>query len=276
MIVTEVSYKIRQLYQMMMSKADRREVFELELMTPIGRIFGISHIGFSRMSNEDRYWVNKLADGSVFLAVADGLGLTPTGGHAADIILSKLSKLTRLPEGSDTSRLKQLAVEMDRAVFQESENNPRLNGMGSTLVMVWLYGASACWVHVGDSRLYCLREGHLQQVTEDQTLSRFLLEENEISKVQSLTHYSRFVMDQYVGCGYAEPETGDLTLRNKDLLILTTDGLHNSVPEHELYRILTSAGDLKAKGEALVKTALSSGGSDNITLVLLERRATCK
>ncbi len=142
--------------------------------------------------------------------------------------------------------------------------------MGSTLVGVLLRDRIAHWVHVGDSRLYILRKGTLTQVTEDQTLARFLLEEGEITAEQIPTHYSRHVMDQCVGCGYAEPETGSLKFLAGDLLVLSTDGLHRQIPESTFNSILNTDTDLENKARALVKAALDAGGKDNITVVMAQ------
>jgi protein phosphatase len=142
--------------------------------------------------------------------------------------------------------------------------------MGSTLVGVLLRDRIAHWVHVGDSRLYLLRNGTLTQVTEDQTLARFLLEEGEITAEQLPTHYSRHVMDQCVGCGYAEPETGRLKFLTGDLLVLSTDGLHRQILENALYSILNTDTNLETKAKRLVKAALNAGGKDNITVVMAQ------
>ncbi len=152
----------------------------------------------------------------------------------------------------------------------KSQENKTLEGMGSTLISVLVRDRIAYWVHVGDSRLYLLRNGTLTQVTEDQTLARFLLEEGEITAEQLPTHYSRHVMDQCVGCGYAEPETGRLKFLDGDLLALTTDGLHGQLSENVLKSILNIDSNLEIKARALVKAALEAGGKDNITVVMAQ------
>jgi protein phosphatase len=110
----------------------------------------------------------------------------------------------------------------------------------------------------------------LTQVTEDQTLARFLLEEGEITAEQLPTHYSRHVMDQCEGCGYAEPETGRLKFLAGDLLVLSTDGLHREIPEDTLFSILNTETILETKARRLVKAALNAGGKDNITVVMAQ------
>ena len=236
----------------------------------IHNFFGITHIGLVRKSNEDRYLIKKLKDKSVLIAVADGLGGEVAGDYAAEILRGKLAGLNHISRNNEQPELDQLARAIDRTIHTEGRENHALEGMGSTLVGVLLRDRMAHWVHVGDSRLYLLRNGTLTQVTEDQTLARFLLEEGEITAEQLPTHYSRHVMDQCVGCGYAEPETGRLEFLAGDLLVLSTDGLHGEIPENTLNSILNTNTNLEIKARALVKAALDAGGKDNITVVMAQ------
>jgi protein phosphatase len=234
------------------------------------KFFGITQVGLVRKSNEDRYLIKELKDKSILIAVADGLGGGVASDYAAEILRGKLAGLNHISRNNEQQELDQLARVIDRAIYTESQENNDLEGMGSTLVGVLLRDRIAHWVHVGDSRLYLLRNGILTQVTEDQTLARFLLEEGEINTEQLPTHYSRHVMDQFVGCGYAEPETGCLNLLAGDLLALCTDGLHGQIPENTLHSILNTDNNLEIKANALVKAALDAGGEDNITVVMAQ------
>ena len=234
------------------------------------KFFGITHIGFVRKSNEDRYLIKELKDKSVLIAVADGLGGEVAGDYAAEILREKLAGLNHISTNNEQSELDQLARAIDCDIYTEGQENNALEGMGSTLVGILLRNRIAYWVHVGDSRLYLLRNGTLTQVTEDQTLARFLLEEGEITAEQLPTHYSRHVMDQCVGCGFAEPETGRLKFIAGDLLVLSTDGLHRQISENTLKSILNTDTDLETKARALVKAALDAGGKDNITVVMAQ------
>jgi len=234
------------------------------------KFFGITHIGLVRKANEDWYLINNLKDKSVLIAVADGLGGEVAGDYAAEILREKFAGLNHISRKNEQPELDQMTRVIDRAIYAEGQENKALEGMGSTLVGVLLRDRIAYWVHVGDSRLYLLRNGTLTQVTEDQTLARFLLEEGEITAEQLPTHYSRHVMDQCVGCGYAEPETGRLDFLAGDLLVLSTDGLHREIPENTLKSILNMDTNLEIKARALVKAALGAGGKDNITVVMAQ------
>jgi serine/threonine protein phosphatase PrpC len=82
------------------------------------------------------------------------------------------------------------------------------------------------------------------------------------------THFSRHIMDQCVGCGICEPETGRLEIKERDLLILTTDGLHKSISEEEMISLLNADTNIETKARSLVQAALDSGGNDNITILI--------
>ena len=232
------------------------------------KFFGITHIGLVRKSNEDRYLIKKLKDESVLIAVADGLGGEVAGDYAAEIIREKLAGLDSISRNNVQLELDQLARVIDHTIYTKGQENIALEGMGSTLVGILLRDRIAYWVHVGDSRLYLFRNGTLTQITEDQTLARFLLEEGEITAEELPTHYSRHVMDQCVGCGYVEPETGRLEFLAGDVLVLSTDGLHRNINDNAIDTILNMDSNLEIKAKALVKAALDAGGKDNITVVL--------
>jgi protein phosphatase len=223
-----------------------------------------------RKFNEDRYLIKELADQSVLIAVADGLGGEVAGDYAAEIIRQRLGGLDRITENEEIPQLDQVVREIDCTICTGGQQDRTLEGMGSTLVCVLLRNGTAHWVHVGDSRLYLLRDGALTQLTEDQTLARFLLEEGEITAEQLPNHYSRSVMDQCVGCGYAIPETGSQELAAGDLLLLSTDGLHKQIPSNSINSILSAAANPETIARKLVKAALEAGGKDNITAVLVQ------
>jgi len=234
-------------------------------------IFAATHIGRVRKANEDRYFIKKLNDGAILLAVADGLGGEPAGDYAAEIVRGRLAGIRQITKGEEKQQLTSIVREADLAVYNEAESNPDLVGMGTTLVCALLRDGFVHWVHVGDSRIYVLQDRKLIKITEDQTFARFLLEEGEITLEQVPTHYSRNVLDQTVGCGICEPETGRLEFNKEDLLILSTDGLHKKISVETLISLLVDKTDLESKAKSLVEAALDSGGKDNITILLAER-----
>lgn len=230
-----------------------------------------SHVGRVRPTNQDRFFLAGRADGAVMLAVADGLGGEPFGEEAAEMVVAGLAEVAALAPGDAERGLAAAAVRLDRRIAAAARSGPERGGMGSTLVLACLRPGRACWVHVGDSRLYLWRRGVFSQVTQDQTLARFLLAEGALTAAQAAAgHYSCLIPDQYLGCGYCEPESGSFGLLPGDLLLFATDGLHRSVAAERLAEILGAPGGAGGKAEALVAAALAAGGEDNITALVAQ------
>lgn len=231
-------------------------------------LYAATHIGYVKKANEDRYYFKSFSDDTLLFAVADGLGGHAAGDYAAEILRGKLANLPVLPEGKEEDVLAALAVETDTFILEAGARDEHLEGMGTTLLCVFIRGASASWVHVGDSRLSVYRKGALEQLTQDQNLARYLVEEGEISPEEVAGHYSRNILDQALGSALDKPETGSVHLQPNDILLLSTDGFHNLVLPEQIIAALANHKDLKGTADALVKSALEKGGTDNITLVM--------
>jgi protein phosphatase len=253
-----------------MNSSDTARLF-IEYAFAAGAFLGVTDTGLQRAANEDRFLIKALGDQAVLLAVADGLGDGGAGKYAAEMIMQTLAGLTHLPAHQAAADLHRLVRDLDRAVFQAAAADNTLDGMGSTLICALFHEERMEWVHAGDSRLYLLRSGILIQLTEDQTLARFLLAEGELDPGQAAGHYSHQVMDQYVGCGACEPQTGQIELAPGDLLLLCSDGVHKQIDAETLGRLLNQPADLKTRAEAILKSTLAAGGADNITLVMAQR-----
>ena len=231
-------------------------------------LYAATHIGHVKKANEDRYYFKRFGDNTLLFAVADGLGGQAAGDYAAEILRGKLANMPLIPSGTEEEVLSALAVETDRFILTAAEKDTTLEGMGTTLLCVFIREGRASWVHVGDSRLSLYRRGGLRQLTEDQNLARYLVEEGEITPEEVADHYSRNILDQALGSLLDKPETGSVKLEPDDILMLSTDGFHNLVLPEQIVAELVNSTDLKATTDLLVKIALKRGGMDNITLVM--------
>ena len=184
----------------------------------------------------------------------------------------RIEKLTKFePNTKDIeSGLSRLVKETDHTLRGEAESNPVLEVMGTTVTSVLLVKEITFFVHVGDSRLYLLRNHRLTQVTKDQNMAQFLFDEGEITHEEVHTHPMRNLLEQSVGCGDCQPVTGRFPIRTGDLVILATDGLSNGVNRDMMISLLTSKADIENKAESLVESALDAGGKDNITVVVAQ------
>lgn len=236
--------------------------------TKSAEMFAYTHIGNTRKANEDRYFLRELDDHSLLVAVADGMGGEVAGDFAAEITSGELASLHHIEKGNEKYDLCQFAREIDLKISDTVELEPKLEGMGTTLVCVLIRDKYAHWLNVGDSRLYLYRDKTVSQLTEDQTLGRFLLEEGEITIEELKTHHSKNFLEQCIGCGFVEPASGVFELKQNDLLILTTDGLHNCMTVNEMAFVLKQNASIEKGAKSLVDVALEKDGTDNITIVI--------
>ena len=233
------------------------------------KTFAITHTGHVREENEDRYIIKTDDDGAVLLAVADGMGGEAAGMIAADMLMDKLVNMD-LKAIDNEVHLSRIVNDADRALVGKVIENSHLDGMGSTITCGLLRNGELYWAHVGDSRLFVLRNQSLMQITKDQNMVQFLLEEGEINAEEARDHPAQNQLDQCVGCGDCKPDTGRLALKAGDLLMLSTDGLHGEVSEDFIASTLTAPIDIENKAKSLIESALEEGGKDNMTIVIAE------
>ncbi|MFU8770144.1 MAG: protein kinase domain-containing protein [Desulfotignum sp.] len=234
-------------------------------------IAGATHIGLNRKTNQDRYLIcleNQLSAGATpgaMLALADGLGGAIGGETAADHVIRHLA----MPEQEfSLDLLRRFAEKMDRDICAMAETDPYLNGMGTTLTCAVVYGRTVFWVHSGDSRLYHLKKDRLVRITRDQTLAAFLIREKQITPDQARTHYSRQVLEQYIGCQHLTPLSGTFDAAAGDMILLMSDGCYRHVPPGRIVGICRRACSPDRAADILVKQALNAGGTDNITVIV--------
>jgi protein phosphatase len=226
----------------------------------------VTHVGLVKEQNQDRFLIREFSNDSLLIAVADGAGGGPAGQEASGVVIERLDDFQ--PDSqSPKDHLASLMHEADQEIYEAVAQEPDLKGMGSTLTAAFIKGEVVFWAHVGDSRLYLFRGDELTQVTEDDTMAGFLLTEGEITREESRVHPGRNFLFDFVGSGEFEEETGSFPIQKNDLLLLTTDGLHDRVPEEKLVSILRTNGELDKKLNALVSNALEASGKDNVTVV---------
>lgn len=163
---------------------------------------------------------------------------------------------------------------IDAVLCEQSENNPGLSGMGTTMTVALSLGRDLILTHVGDSRAYLLRKQQLLQLTHDQTLAQSLADQGAIRQEETATHWLRHVLTNALGGGKtrSEPEVQHLTLDSEDQLLLCTDGLTGCVDDPAIAAILASSTSADDACNALVELALRNGGKDNVTVVLARYR----
>ena len=227
---------------------------------------GRTHAGCRRAENEDRMFV-----GERVFAVADGIGGRRGGDVAAETALTPVAALDRARDGVGLEvALRDAFQQANADVRARRRAEPALQRMGTTLTAVVVSGTHAHVAHVGDSRLYRLRDGALEQLTTDHTLVQQLVDDGRLSPAGAQDHPRRNVITRAIGTD-AHPDV-DVTVTDivaGDTLLLCSDGLPGALDEQGIGELLGTHPDPAEAVDALVLGAVAAGARDNVTAVAL-------
>ncbi|BCJ71975.1 hypothetical protein CS0771_15190 [Catellatospora sp. IY07-71] len=234
-------------------------------MTVILHAVARTDVGLVRENNEDSAYA-----GRRFVAVADGVGGSPSGEVASQILIESLSPLEQDPaENGADALLATLAVANGR-IRAAIDADPASDGMGTTLTALLLGPDHATLLHVGDSRAYLLREGRLSQLTVDDTLVQAMVERGLLSPEEARHHPHRSIITQAVQGREFTPTVMALVLAPGDRLLLCSDGLSDIVADEAIAEALAAPVDPGACADQLIKRALTAGAPDNVTVVVAD------
>ena len=227
-----------------------------------------SEVGLVRQKNEDSAVIN-----GVFVAVADGMGGHVGGETASKIAINSVTQLLPLlnndeidPESLDDFLLNSI-LEIDADIKEAVQENPELNGMGTTFVGLALYRNRISILHIGDSRCYRLRGKEFILLTRDHTVIQDLLEQGAIKENEIATHPQRAMLTQaLVGDAKIVPVLIEHEAKSGDKYLLCSDGLSNFVPLNEIRDAINSEDSVNQ----LVELAYKYGAPDNVTVVVAE------
>jgi PPM family protein phosphatase len=225
----------------------------------LGHWAGASDPGRKRRRNEDSYVIQP-----PLFAVADGMG-----GAQAGEVASRLAAAAVKDGAADVEGLIQ---EANRRVHQRSLEDPKASGMGTTLTVASLENRTVRIGHVGDSRAYLVRDGSLEQVTEDHSLVGELMRSGKLSAEEAEQHPQRSMITRALGTDPdVDVDVFPIEPRAGDLFLLCSDGLTTMVGDGEILRLVEEKrSDLQALVKALIKAANKGGGEDNITVIAFE------
>ena len=238
-------------------------------------VIGQTHIGLVRMNNQDALEYGTLGRQAQYAVVCDGMGGANGGNIASKIAVEVIGSRIRegfREEASASSVEHLLASAMNTAnvgVYERAQQQEELSGMGTTVVAVITCGRMAYISHVGDSRLYLMRDGQLSVVTRDHSVVQELIEKGQITEEEARSHPRRNFITRALGVRIEESgEYDELELQAGDRLLLCTDGLTNEVNHDGIRSLLKLPAEESVNG--LVRAALDDGGADNITVVLMD------
>ena len=231
--------------------------------------FAQSDIGMVRKTNEDSF---VFLPPHLFL-VADGMG-----GHVAGEIASSLGANTireyieKNSHPSDWEQaLKEAIIEANTSIYQMAQAQNECQGMGTTITALYLEHDEIYWSHVGDSRLYLIRENSLQQITNDHSLVWELMQNGSITSEEAQVHPHRNILTRAVGTSDTlKVDSGSFLAQPGDNLLLCTDGLTNMLSEENILSICRQPDSPQTIVNTLVEQARQAGGYDNITAILLQ------
>lgn len=229
------------------------------------RYVALTDTGLRRADNEDSGYASDR-----LLVIADGMGGAAAGEIASSETLHVIRQLDRDLDIDAIDALDRAVTDANQRLADIIARDPAVEGMGTTLdAMLW-DGEKFAFAHIGDSRVYRLREGDLQQLSTDHTFVQSLIDEGRISRAEARTHPHRSLIlramlgrdDNGADLSWVQPQLGDRYL-------LCSDGLSDMVEDPAIARALTSETIDMAATE-LVRLALEGGGVDNVTVVIAE------
>lgn len=232
----------------------------------------VTHVGLVRKGNEDSLCFDE--DLNLY-GVADGMGGHEAGEVASDMavqaVIGHLRRQQQWALVEPSSALATAIREANQLIFDKAEQSPTLRGMGTTIAVGLIRDNRLSVGHVGDSRVYLLRDGKLHQVTQDHSLVNQLLINGGITEEEAFTHPQRNVLIRALGTSQeVEVDITEVQLQVGDRILFCTDGLSGCLRKEELQAVLNSSPSVTEVVDTLLSRALDAGGPDNITIVLVE------
>lgn len=239
---------------------------------------GITDVGLKRSHNEDNFLINEEL---CLFVVADGMGGHAGGEYASAIAVNTVEEIVtslevdgiEVTDATDPVEITRQKLDhairlAGRRIFDKAKEQPEYHGMGTTAVVLLMDGPNAFVAHVGDSRLYMLRNGEIEQVTEDHSLIAEKIRHGLITPEEAKNHRMRNVITRSLG--YQEDVEVDIqvrAVRPGDQYLLCSDGLSGHIQPEEILDAIVEHGPQEA-ARRLVGLACDRGGDDNITAVV--------
>ena len=234
-----------------------------------GKSTAVSHVGKIRANNQDSGYA-----GTQLFVVADGMGGHAGGDVASAIALKRVMEADRqFASAADAEFALQSALSAANTMLAETVfEHPELTGMGTTVSAILRSGSQIAIAHIGDSRIYLLRDGTLKQITADHTFVQRLVDSGRITPEEAAVHPRRSVLMRVLGDVDAAPEidTTVFDVLSGDRWLLCSDGLSSYVSDDKIAQALKSLPAVKDAADRLVKESLDQGAPDNVTVVIVD------
>lgn len=244
---------------------------------------GLTHIGMKRTHNEDALCL--LGDESLYI-VADGMGGHASGEVASQMAVETITSFFRMTTRDeevtwpfkeeknlryDENRLVAGIKFSNQRIYEAAAREARFKGMGTTVVTAFFTQGGAYLGHVGDSRGYRIRETVIEQITDDHSLLNDYIKANKLTP-EEIEHFPhKNVIVRALGMKETvQVDVNRLDPKINDVYLLCSDGLSGMITDNRILEVVTSSHDLAAACENLVDAANAAGGTDNITVALIQ------
>ena len=231
--------------------------------------------GLVRKENQDNYRGATMGD-IVWAVVCDGMGGSTGGATASKLVSDTVEELfgkyfdVNFTGEQVVSFMRSVIDSANDKVYKTSLQNMDLRGMGTTMVLTVIKDDAAYVAHIGDSRLYLRRENTVLQITKDHSKVQEMIDKGILSVEDSYNHESKNLITRAVGITpKVVADYNVVKVEKNDILFLCTDGLSNYITEKGFLKVLQEV-DFFDTAHVLVEQALSAGGQDNITVLLVE------
>lgn len=239
------------------------------------KVNGLSDVGLVRQNNED-VWEGVPSVGLYVLA--DGMGGHQAGEVAARETVSLLTRILKkklVSMGPSASieecklLLSKAIIHVNASIFKMSRNNPDFKGMGTTLCCLLFRQEGLIFAHVGDSRIYRLREGELERMTKDHSLLSELIDNGQLDEWQANDFAYKNIITKAIGTEpRMEPVVDSCKVQHNDTYFMCSDGLSDLLSDAEIRIVLESSSSNREAVDQLIREANRKGGNDNITVVI--------
>lgn len=239
------------------------------------QVVSYTHVGMRRLNNEDAVGFEKNRSEQALCILCDGVGGHKSGEVASHTTVNFLKERWKdtenMTEETTVSWLNETIQRANGHVFDYSGRFPDLKGMSTTLVCAVIIGNQLLIAHVGDSRCYVYRSPEFKQVTVDHSLVNDLVELGELTREEAAHHPMKNIITRAIGSRErVDIEITQLTVHDRDIIVLCSDGLSDMVPDNVLLQEFQTWKTLEERAKSLVQLANNAGGKDNISVVLTQ------
>ena len=238
------------------------------------RIYSATDVGQKRKMNQDYVCVSEGPVGNLpnLFTVADGMGGHNAGDYASSHAVRIL--VDEIREDADYNPVKVIRHAIEAAnteIRNRAQEDAKLRGMGTTMVVATIVDQYAYIANVGDSRLYVISD-EIRQITKDHSLVQEMVRMGEISEEEARNHPDKNIITRALGAEKTvDVDFFDLKLEKDCTILMCSDGLSNMVEDSKIQEIISDPeADIDQKGNALLREANQNGGKDNIAIVLVE------